>query len=96
MFDLIYSAFFFVLLAEGLIFMFLTLPTPRGWKGKVVSFLNTNQSVKSLKKIHLGFCILVFIFLLQSYGSQDKYRMEKNTAKKSDSIGAGIELHIQS
>ena len=89
MFDLIYSAFFLVLLLEVAIFLFLTLPTPRGWKGKVVGFLNTSKSVDTLKHLHMGFCIIALIFLYQAYNSQQKFIKEKHHAKEGDSFAAG-------
>ena len=89
MFDFIYTGFFLALVAEALLFAFLTLPTPRGWKGKVVNFLNTSKSVHALRKMHLMFCLIALIFLFQAYSNQEKFSHEKHEAKKGDSIAAG-------
>ena len=95
MFELIYTAFLWVLVAEVVVFLFLTLPTPRGWKGTVISFLNTNKSVQHLRKAHLGFCIIACLFLWESLNSGAKYTGEKQLAKNGDSIASGIDLVIK-
>jgi hypothetical protein len=77
MFEIIYSLFFFVLVAEVLIFLFLTLPTPKGWKGKVVDFLNTNPSVQNIRKAHLGFCVVAGLFLWDSISISTKFLQNK-------------------
>jgi hypothetical protein len=74
MFEIIYSIFLVVLVAEVLVFLFLTLPTPRGWKGKVVQFLSTNPSVQTLRKAHLGFCLIAAFFLWDSMNSSKQFR----------------------
>jgi hypothetical protein len=69
-------------------FLFLTLPTPRGWKGKVVNFLNTNQSVQKIRKLHLGFCVMAALFLWESISNTERYRGDKMIAKAGDSLAA--------
>ncbi len=88
MFDVIYSLFFVVLLAEVFVFLFLTLPTPKGWKGKVVNFLNTSSSVQYLRKAHLGFCLIAALFLWDSTSNTAKFLENKNLARGGDSIAA--------
>jgi hypothetical protein len=95
MFELIYTAFLWVLVAEVVVFLFLTLPTPRGWKGVVVNFLNTNKSVQYLRKAHLGFCVIACLFLWESFNSGSKYTQEKQLAKGGDSIAAGNRYTIK-
>jgi len=67
MFDLVYSVFFMILLLEVGLFLFMNLPTPKGWKGKIVKFLNTNKSIKTIMKVHLGCCLLSAIFFMDCY-----------------------------
>ena len=95
MFELIYTAFLWVLVAEVVVFLFLTLPTPRGWKGTVIGFLNTNKSVQYIRKAHLGFCIIACLFLWESLNSGAKYTGEKLSAKSGDSIASGIDYDIK-
>lgn len=95
MFELIYSIFFLVLIAEVVIFLFLTLPTPKGWKGKVVNFLNTNHSVQYLRKVHLGFCVIAALFLWDSLSNTAKFKDNREQARAGDSIAACISLFIK-
>lgn len=89
MFELIYTIFFVVLIAEVLVFLFLTLPTPRGWKGTVVNFLNTNPSVQNIRRAHLGFCVIAALFLWDSISNSSKFYLSKEQAKAGDSLAAG-------
>jgi hypothetical protein len=92
MFEIIYSIFFAVLIAEVVVFLFLTLPTPRGWKGTVVTFLNTNHTVQTIRKAHLGFCVIAAFFLWDSMNSSTQFREIKEHAKAGDSLAAGTSL----
>jgi hypothetical protein len=74
MFEIIYSLFFVVLVAEVVAFLFLTLPTPRGWKATVINFLSTNHSVQTLRRVHLGFCGIAAFFLWDSINSAGKFK----------------------
>lgn len=95
MFELIYSIFFLVLIVEVVVFLFLTLPTPKGWKGKVVNFLNTNHSVQYVRKVHLGFCVIAALFLWDSLSNTSKFMDNKMQAKAGDSIAAGRPLFMK-
>jgi hypothetical protein len=77
------------LVAEVLVFLFLTLPTPKGWKGVVVNFLNTNPKVQSLRKLHLGFCLIAALFLWDSLSNSSKFIEGKEQAKAGDSLASG-------
>jgi hypothetical protein len=94
MFELIYSGFFLVLLAEVVLFMFLNLPTPKGWKSKIIKFLNTNKSVKTVMKVHLGLCVISGLFFIDCMNKETKYQEEKQQAKRGDSLASGIFLCI--
>ena len=95
MFEIIYSIFFVVLVAEVVLFLFLTLPTPRGWKGTVVNFLNTNTTVQTIRKAHLGFCLIAAFFLWDSTSSGNQFREIKEHAKTGDSLAACNPTAIQ-
>lgn len=88
MFEIIYNIFLIVLIAEVIVFLFLTLPSPKGWKAKVINFLNTSPSVQYIRKIHLGLCVITALFLWDSYSSAAKYRENKEVAKGGDSIAS--------
>lgn len=68
MFEIIYTLFLFVLIIEVILFVFLNMPTPKGWKGKIAHFLHNNKTVQLMKKIHLAFCLIAVLFLLDSLG----------------------------
>lgn len=68
MFEVAYTLFFFVFILEVAIFLFLNMPTPRGWKAVVIKFLNTNPKVKTILKAQIGFCVLAAFFLVNCQG----------------------------
>jgi hypothetical protein len=96
MFEIIYSIFFVVLVAEVVVFLFLTLPTPRGWKGTVINFLNGNPTVQTIRKAHLGFCVIAAFFLWDSMNSGHKFREIKEHARAGDSLAAGTTISTKS
>jgi hypothetical protein len=62
MLEFIYILFFWILVLEIVVFLFLNMPSPKGWKGPVIRFLTTNKTVKQLLKIHLGLCVVAAFF----------------------------------
>jgi hypothetical protein len=89
MFELIYTGFFFILVIEVLLFLFLNLPTPKGWKGRTINFLSQNQSVRTLLKIHLGCCVLSALFFVDCMNRESKFQVDKDLAKLGDSFASG-------
>jgi hypothetical protein len=67
MIEAIYAIFFWILVLEVLVFMFLNMPTPRGWKAKVIKFLIHNKTLKTIMKIHLGCCFIAALFFYDCY-----------------------------
>lgn len=94
MFELIYTGFFFLLVLEVILFLFLNLPTPKGWKGKIICFLNQNKSVKNIMRIHLGCCLIAGLFLVDCYQLGNKFKKDKKALKKKDSMASGKSILI--
>ena len=88
MIEFIYPVFFFFFVIEVAIFSFLNLPSPKGWKGAVVKFINTNIYVKKFLKVHLWICLLALFFFYDSYTTEQKLGREKDRIKH----GAGGEI----
>jgi hypothetical protein len=88
MIEFIYPVFFWILVIEVAIFSFLNLPSPKGWKGTVVKFINTNIYVKKFLKVHLWICLLALFFFYDSYTTEQKLGKEKDRIKH----GAGGEI----
>jgi hypothetical protein len=88
MIEFIYPVFFWILVIEVAIFSFLNLPSPKGWKGTVVKFINTNIYVKKFLKVHLWICLLALFFFYDSYTTEQKLGREKDRIKH----GAGGEI----
>ncbi len=70
----VYILFFWILVLEVILFSFLNLPSPRGWKGAVVKFLNTNKGIKKFLKVHFWLCIIALVFFFDAYSSEQKYK----------------------
>lgn len=62
MIEFIYIIFFWFLILEVTVFVLLNIPTPHGFKGKIVRFLTTNKTVWMIMKIHLAACIIAAFF----------------------------------
>ena len=88
MIEFIYPVFFWILVIEVAIFSFLNLHSPKGWKGAVVKFINTNIYVKKFLKVHLWICLLALFFFYDSYTTEQKLGREKDRIKH----GAGGEI----
>ncbi len=88
MLDIIYVFFFWILVLEVVIFLFLNLPSPKGWKGTVVKFLTGSRTVKNLIKGHLIICTLAAIFFYDCMRTEDKFRSQKNEYKHEGSLAA--------
>ena len=81
MFEVAYSIFFFALVIEVVLFLFLNLPTPKGWKAVIMRFLNTNPKVRTMMRVHLGFCLLAGVFFVDSHNQEQRFRAEKQSVK---------------
>lgn len=81
MIEFIYPVFFWILVLEVFIFCFLNLPSPKGWKGAVVRFVNTNKYVKQFLKVHFWICFLALFFFYDSYNTEQKLSKEKDRIK---------------
>lgn len=74
MIEFVYTIFFFILALEVAIFGFLNLPSPKGWKGAVVKFINTNQSIRKFLKVHLWLMMVAAFFLYDCFSSEEKLK----------------------
>lgn len=81
MIEAVYVVFFWILVLEVIVFCFLNMPTPRGWKSKVIKVLTTSATVKTLMKIHLGCCLLAGLFFYDCYRTENMFQEEKHKLK---------------
>jgi hypothetical protein len=95
MFEVAYSLFTFILLFEVLVFLFLNLPTPRGWKAVIIRFIATNKIVKVVLKVQYCIAIVAAIFFIDCWRLENKYDAEKVLVKAKDSYAAGTLDAIQ-
>ena len=96
MFDLIYVAFFFIMIAEMVLFLFLNLPFPKSWKGSVIAGLAGNPTARTFFKIQLLLCLLVLVFYVDLSRSERMFLADKNRLQSKSNMGAGIsDLYLQ-
>ena len=74
---MIYVGFFWLLIAEFLVFLLLTIPSPRGFKGKFINFLSSNKLIGKLMFVHLLMCLLAIFFYLDLSQSETFFNTEK-------------------
>jgi hypothetical protein len=89
MFEVAYTLFFFALVLEVALFLFLNVPTPRGWKAVVVKFLNTNPTVKTILRVQIGFCVIAALFLVNCQSQERRFMAEKHEVRAKDSYASG-------
>ena len=86
MINLAYLVFFYILLGEVVLFLLITLPTPAGFKSKIVrSFMGSNIR-SSLMWVHLALCVLAGLFFLDLAQTEVNYVNEKDRLR---SLGNG-------
>ena len=68
------------------------MPTPHGFKGKIVRFLTTNEFIWFVMKVHLAACFLAAFFYWDLNETEVRYTEEKERLKLDGSgmIGTGI------
>lgn len=77
MIHLAYVAFTYLLLAEVVVFLLLTLPTPPGLKSSMVRVFMGSRLRNSLMWVHLALCILAGVFFLDLAQTEVNYQLEK-------------------
>ena len=82
MIDAIYFVFFWLLVIEVILFVFISLPLPDRFKRKVVNTLTQSKFMNLLLKIHLGSCVLAGLFFLDLYQTEKVYTDEKERLKQ--------------
>ncbi len=72
MYEMVYPVFFWILVFEVFVFCLLNMPTPRGWKGKMIYFLTNSKMIKSIVMCHLIIIFLAVFFYIDA-NSQEKH-----------------------
>ncbi len=62
MFQIIFGAFYYLMVVEVIIFMFLNLPFPKEWKSFIFKTVAENPHFKTFLKAQLLLCIIAGLF----------------------------------
>jgi hypothetical protein len=89
MFEIVYLVFYYIMIFEVAIFLFLTLPIPKGWKAAIFSRISNSTFIKSLIKIQIIICLIAVVFYFDSNSTERKFVTQKNKLLSDGSIGAG-------
>jgi hypothetical protein len=81
MIDAIYFIFFWVLILQVVLFLFLNLPFPHSLKKGLVSCLTSSTVMMMIMRIHLGSCFLAAFFFVDLYQTENHFTEEKNRLK---------------
>lgn len=65
MINLAYIVFVWILAAEVILFLLLTLPTPVAFKARLIRAFMWSQVRNTLKWVHLAMCVLAGIFFFE-------------------------------
>jgi hypothetical protein len=90
MFEIIFGAFFVLMLCEVVLFLFLNLPFPKSWKSSIFRTVAENPSLKTFLKVQLLLCILAGLFYYEMSSQEKNYLSQKNKLKSKTSFGACI------
>ena len=69
MFELVYVVFFFLMLAEMLLFFFLNLPIFKAWKVGIFEQLVSSHKVHVILKVQLVLCLIIVLFFVDLHRS---------------------------
>lgn len=72
-----YFIFFWALIFQVVIFVLLSIASPLGIKGKIISLFTTHKSVGYILYFHLAFCILAAFFFLDLSQEEKHFLQEK-------------------
>ena len=81
MIHLAYIVMGYILLAEVIIFLILTLPTPHGVKAKIVKVILNSKVIKIGQWIFLGLCIVSGVFYAELHQTENLYNTEKESLR---------------
>lgn len=91
MINLAYIVFTYILVAEVIVFLLLTLPTPSGLKATLVrTFMGSNLR-SNLMWVHLALCCLAALFFLDLAQTEVNYVAEKDRLRElgNGHVGTG-------
>lgn len=91
MINLAYIAFSYLLIAEVLVFLLLTLPTPPGFKSVLVRSFMGSKLKSMLMWVHLALCVLAGLFFLDLAQTEINYAAEKDRLRElgNGHVGTG-------
>lgn len=91
MIHLAYIILGYILLFESVLFLLLALPTPQGFKGRVVRAVLGSKLMSSLMWVHLALCIIAGMFYAELQQTENLYNAEKETLriKGTGHVGTG-------
>lgn len=95
MFEVIFIAFFLLMVAEVLLFLFLNLPFPKSWKSAIFRKVAESESLKTFLKVQLLLCILAGLFYMDMSSQEQNYASQKHKLRTKSSFGAGNHSSMQ-
>lgn len=88
MFEIIYVAFFGLMIAEVVLFLFLNLPIPKLWKSFIYKTVKDSQGIKTFLKVQILLCILAGLFYIDLGGQEKVLSSQKKQLRNKNSMGA--------
>jgi pilus assembly protein TadC len=89
MFDLVYSAFFFAMIFEVVLFLVFNMPFPRSWRSALFIGVVENPKVRLVFKVQMVLCLIILLFFVDLHRTERRYTREKNGLKRRTTMGAG-------
>ena len=88
MFEIVFRAFFYLMVGEVVIFVFLNLPFPKAWKAGIFRMVSESNYIKTFLKVQLLLCILAGVFYYDMAKQERHYITQKNKLKDKTTYGA--------
>lgn len=94
MIDLTYTIFGFILLFKVFLFLLLSIPTPKKFRGKLIGLLVGSKFMSTLLWIDVGLCILAGIFYGDLMSTESLYTAQKDLMRSKGDGHAGSGNHV--
>jgi hypothetical protein len=89
MLEAVYFIFFWFLILQALIFLFLNLPSPRGVKGKLINFISNHKHIGYVVYVHVAFCLLAGFFMMDLHQEETHFTQEKEQLRNAQMKAMG-------
>ena len=87
--ELLYIVLLGAIVWQVVLFILLSIPTPRGWKSSIAQMLSRNRTTQIFLLAHLSLCLIAGLLFADCYRMENKYRAERDFLIQNKNVGTG-------